>query len=95
MSTEQFVCINNDGYPVALELFRAHDTIPDDGAAERALIRVIDESGEDYLYLVSRFVSADVPPAAYDTLSKIARQVSASADDTTGAHVRGEYSTLE
>lgn len=94
MSTMQFVCYNN-GYSVALEFFRAYDTIPDDEAAECGLIRVIDESGDDYLYLVSRFVSADVPSATYDTLSKTARQVSASADDTTGAHVLGEYSTLE
>ena len=74
MSTERFICINNEGYPVALELFATYETIPDHQAEKRGLIRVIDESGEDYLYPKSRFVSADVSPDIYATLPEGAKQ---------------------
>ena len=74
MSTQSVICIDNEGYPVALEMFATYETIPDDQAEKRGLIRVIDESGEDYLYPKSRFVSADVSPDIYAALPDGARQ---------------------
>ena len=74
MSIERFICINNEGYPVALELFATYETIPDRQAEKRGLIRIIDESGEDYLYPKSRFVSADVSPDIYAALPEGAKQ---------------------
>ncbi len=68
MSSAKFICIDNQGYPVALELFAAYETLPDEHAEQRGLIRVIDESGEDYLYPKSRFVSTDITPDIYATL---------------------------
>jgi hypothetical protein len=58
MSTEhQFViCIPNEGYPASLELWKVYRVPPDEKAAKHQLIRVIDESGEDYLYAESNFV---------------------------------------
>lgn len=44
------VCINNKDYEVSLELRKIYKVIPDAKAAEHHYIRVIDESGEDYLY---------------------------------------------
>ena len=55
------VCINNEGYPASLELRKIYRVIPDARAAERRLIRVIDESGEDYLYPVDYFVPIELP----------------------------------
>jgi len=47
----QFViCVRNEGYPASLDLREIYRVIPDAGAAKRQLLRVIDESGEDYLY---------------------------------------------
>ena len=66
MSTERFTCINNEGYDVSLEMFATYDTIPDEEAAKHQMIRVIDETGEDYLFLKSRFVPADTPAVRYD-----------------------------
>ena len=65
MSLEmQFVvCIKNEGYPASLELRKIYQVIPDARAAEHRLIRVIDESGEDYLYPADYFVPIELPQA--------------------------------
>ena len=55
------VCINNRGYPASLELHKIYRVLPDEDAAGDGDIRVIDESGEDYLYSASRFVEMELP----------------------------------
>jgi hypothetical protein len=54
------VCINNRDYPASLELHEIYRVLPDDDAAEDGDIRVVDESGEDYLYRAGEFVVIDV-----------------------------------
>ncbi len=44
------VCVRNTGYPASLELRKIYEVLPDIDGAAHGLIRVIDESGEDYLY---------------------------------------------
>ena len=61
MSAERVTCVNTEGYPVSLVLNAVYETLPDDDAAKYNLIRVIDESGEDYLYPAAYFVPAEVP----------------------------------
>ena len=66
MSTEnalaQFVvCINNEGYPASLELRKIYRVLPDEKASEHGLMRVVDESGEDYLYPERYFVPIELP----------------------------------
>ena len=51
-----------------MEMFVTYDTIPDEEAAKHQMIRVIDESGEDYLFLKSRFVPANTPVERYAEL---------------------------
>jgi hypothetical protein len=55
------VCIDNRGYPASLELHKIYRVVPDDDAAADGDIRVIDESGEDYLYSAERFVEIEPP----------------------------------
>ena len=55
------VCMNNAGYPASLELHKIYQILPDEDAAREGDIRVIDESGEDYLYPASSFVVIEVP----------------------------------
>ncbi|HVF59560.1 MAG TPA: hypothetical protein VNJ70_07100 [Thermoanaerobaculia bacterium] len=50
------VCVENSGYPVALELRKIYQRLPDARAETDGLVRVIDESGEDYLYPARFFV---------------------------------------
>jgi len=62
LKTRFAVCINNEGYPVDLEQWKIYQVLPDRDAEKHGLIRVIDESGEDYLYPKARFALVDLPP---------------------------------
>lgn len=55
------VCIDNAEFPASLELYKIYRVLPDEEAARNGDIRVIDESGEDYLYLATCFVTIEVP----------------------------------
>ncbi len=57
------VCVDNSGYPASLELHKIYRVILDPSPRDEEIIRVIDESGEDYLYDARRFVAIDVPPS--------------------------------
>jgi hypothetical protein len=59
--TYYVVCIKNQEYLASLELFKIYQAIPDARAAENRLIRVIDESGEDYLYPTDCFEPIELP----------------------------------
>jgi hypothetical protein len=54
--TRFVVCVKNEGYQASLELRKIYETLPDPKAAEQGFIRVIDESGEDYLYPAEYFI---------------------------------------
>ena len=54
------LCIRNDDYPASLEVRKVYQAVPDPSAAERRYVRVIDESGEDYLYPEDRFVPIEL-----------------------------------
>ena len=62
------VCINNEGYPASLELHKIYRVVPDKNAAADDVLRVIDESGEDYLYPASYFAPIKVPAAVEESL---------------------------
>ena len=55
------VCIENAGYPVALELHKIYRALVDADAASDGDIRIVDESGEDYLYPARWFAALDPP----------------------------------
>jgi len=55
------VCLKNKGYDVSLERRKIYQVLPDPSAAKHGLIRVIDESGEDYLYPQSFFAPIELP----------------------------------
>ena len=51
-SSPQFaVCIENSGYPASLELHKIYRVLPDEDVARDRDLRIVDESGEDYLYV--------------------------------------------
>jgi hypothetical protein len=58
------VCIRNEDYPASLELRKLYRVIRDTKAAKHHQIRVVDESGEDYLYPEGYFVPVPLPQAA-------------------------------
>lgn len=55
------VCVKNDGYAVSLELRKLYVVLPDAQALKHGQLRVIDESGEDYLYPEGFFAPVDLP----------------------------------
>jgi hypothetical protein len=68
MNTEKkfAVCIENKNYPASLEFGKIYRVITDEKAAQHKMIRVIDESGEDYLYSENSFVAIELPQLAED-----------------------------
>jgi uncharacterized Ntn-hydrolase superfamily protein len=58
------VCVKNRGYTASLELRKLYQALPDDAAAKLRQIRVVDESGEDYLYPENYFVEVRLPQEA-------------------------------
>jgi hypothetical protein len=64
---------SEQGYEVSLERNRIYTVLPDDRAEEDGDLRVIDESGEDYLFLADRFVAIDVPAAVRASLLRGSR----------------------
>jgi hypothetical protein len=58
------MCVRNDGYPAALELHRIYRMLPDAQAEGYGLVRVIDESGEGYLYPAEYFLTLGMTGAA-------------------------------
>ena len=59
-SSKLVICINNSDYPVSLEKRKIYESILDLDAAKHDQIRVIDESGEDYLYPKHYFIDANL-----------------------------------
>jgi hypothetical protein len=62
MNENEFaVCINNQGYEVSLEARKLYEVLADADAEKHQKIRVIDESGEDYLYPAALFDRITLP----------------------------------
>ncbi len=62
------ICIKNQGYEVSLERGKVYRVLDDEKASQHSLIRVIDESGEDYLFPAEYFVAIKLPKAAEKAL---------------------------
>jgi hypothetical protein len=68
-ATHHFVvCINNKDYPASLELHKVYRVLPDADAARDGDIRIIDESGEDYLYPATWFAEVTLPQIAQKSI---------------------------
>jgi hypothetical protein len=57
------LCLRNEGYEVSLEKRKLYQVIPDRAAAAEKLLRVVDESGEGYLYPATFFAPVNLPQA--------------------------------
>lgn len=67
------VCIRNEGYEASLQRNKIYAVLPDDDAARDGDLRVVDESGGDYLFAADRFVAIEVPSAVRASLVKASR----------------------
>jgi hypothetical protein len=71
------LCVTADGYPASLEVRKVYRAIPDPAAEVKGFVRIVDESGEDYLYPQRFFVAIEVPATAAESL------LASSARDAT------------
>jgi len=62
------VCLNNEGYVASLEKHKIYRVLPDREAEKAGELRIIDESGEDYLYPKNWFVKIEVPKSVESAL---------------------------
>jgi hypothetical protein len=60
-SKQLVVCIDNEGYPASLEKRKIYIALPDRAAEKHGLVRIVDESGDDYLYPKSFFRAIALP----------------------------------
>ena len=63
------VCVKNQDYPASLKVGKIYRSLPDDGAAKHRLLRVIDESAEDYLYPDAFFLPIELTAEIEKALS--------------------------
>lgn len=69
-SEPQFVvCLKNEGYSVSLEPRKIYRVLPDSDAAAHHLVRVVDESGEDYLFPEDFFAPIALPHSLVEALA--------------------------
>lgn len=72
MSTKFLVCLENRGYEASLEKRKIYQIIEDETAKKQQLVRVIDESGEDYLFPKEYFAPIELPNEIVKALTKAA-----------------------
>jgi hypothetical protein len=71
MKKHFLVCINNNGYEASLEVRKLYESIFDRQAESHNQIRIIDESGEDYLYPINFFATIRLPSETKEKLELI------------------------
>lgn len=62
------ICVKNEDYPASLQLWKVYRVLADENNSPRNLIRVVDESGEDYLFSAAYFVPVELPKAAENAM---------------------------
>jgi hypothetical protein len=58
------ICIDNADYPIDLEVGKVYPVLPDAKGEAHGMIRIVDNSGEDYLYSADQFVAIQLPDSA-------------------------------
>ena len=66
------ICTRNEGYEVSLEVRKLYQLVPDPTAKDHKQIRIIDESGEDFLYPDYLFAPIDLPASLANHFSQAA-----------------------
>jgi hypothetical protein len=62
------ICVCNEGYPVSLEVRKIYRVVADPTAVRHRMIRITDESGEDYLYPRDFFILVSLPASVRQAL---------------------------
>jgi len=71
MKKHYMICVNNHGYEASLEVRKIYEVLTDKAAERHHQIRVIDESGEDYLYPKKYFAPVRLPSITKEKLELV------------------------
>jgi hypothetical protein len=69
------LCLSNEGYEVSLNRGKLYSMIPDEEASQQGLIRIIDESGEEYAFALNRFYPMELPTKVKEILLASSNQL--------------------
>jgi hypothetical protein len=64
MSAKFVMCIDNKSHPIDLTLHKVYRILPDEKGEKHGWIRIVDDTGEDYLYPARKFVPVQIPEEA-------------------------------
>mgnify|MGYP001373151273 FL=1 len=64
------ICVDNSEYPASLELHKIYRVLPDKAAQADGDMRIIDESGEDYLFPADYFLPVELPQTIVRALNR-------------------------
>lgn len=78
-ASETVVCLVNEGNEASLQLWRIYKTLRDEDAKAEGFLRVVDESGEDYLFPEENFAPVDLPSEVRRTFERAVREQRKSA----------------
>lgn len=73
MQPTYLLCISNAGYPASLEVRKLYEQLADADAETEGFVRVVDESGEDYLFPAKMFMRVELPAAVAEALAAAGR----------------------
>jgi hypothetical protein len=65
------ICVENKGYEASLELMKVYEVLSDREAEKHHQVRIVDESGEDYIYSVKYFAPVRLPAETKEKLELI------------------------
>jgi hypothetical protein len=68
------ICVANEGNEVSLQLWRVYKTLQDDDARSEGLIRIVDETGEDYLFPEQNFAAIELPKEVQKPFERAVRR---------------------
>ena len=68
MKTHYLICVKNKGYEASLDTAKVYEQLTDRSAKAHDQVRVVDESGEDYLYPASFFAPVRLPAETKEKL---------------------------
>ncbi|HEX7190454.1 MAG TPA: hypothetical protein VF381_02675 [Thermoanaerobaculia bacterium] len=70
------ICLDNEGNEALLQVWKIYKALPDDDAMSEGFVRVIDESGEDYLFPEENFARIDLPAQVKKSFDRAVRRLS-------------------
>lgn len=81
---QALICVENEGNEVSLQLWKIYKSLRDDDARSEGLVRVVDETGEDYLFPEQNFVPIELPREVQRPFDRAVREQRRAAAPRTG-----------